>query len=123
MGRESRLNTKLGNEMIGIEDITVVCDETACDWEKKVDAYEFPAWLNKPCPKCNKGTILTQTELDAFNEVSAMIDASMGVLSGLNMSIDMNDINASAEVDVHIKEDNASGSIAYSFTKPGEKKH
>ena len=55
----------------------VQCDEQGCDWRSNDLIVE---WLNKPCPKCGKGIIITPEELEYCKKmesgnVSTMIDA------------------------------------------------
>lgn len=60
-------------KIITITEGGVQCDELGCNW-KDTTAKDYSLWLNRPCPKCGKGIIITQEELEAVGHMNAMVD-------------------------------------------------
>lgn len=60
-------------KLITITEGGVQCDELGCNW-KDTTAKDYSLWLNKPCPKCGKGVIITQEELEAMEHMNVMVD-------------------------------------------------
>lgn len=60
-------------KIITITEGGVQCDEIGCDW-KDTTVKDYSLWLNKPCPKCGKGVIITQEEMDAVKHMNTLAD-------------------------------------------------
>jgi len=50
--------------------INVKCDENCCGWTKNVTITEILQWHNKLCPKCNKGIIVSDEDMEVFSILS-----------------------------------------------------
>ena len=55
--------------------LKVCCDEPGCGWCQAITAADMPGWLNKPCPKCGKGVIVTPLELAEFQRICPLVEA------------------------------------------------
>jgi hypothetical protein len=52
----------------------IKCDNQECDFmQNGVEYKDYPAWLNKPCPKCG-ANLLTQEDLDAVKILIQAVD-------------------------------------------------
>ena len=54
-------------------DITLVCDNSDCDWTGNVAWIHFNLWYRKPCPKCMKSIIVNDKDMAAYHQATAAV--------------------------------------------------
>lgn len=79
--------------MNDIENSAVVCDEEGCDWKQEVEYDAIPTFHNMPCPKCGKGVIVNDADMQAYEFVKELLKAQNlvdpdSVLPRTTMTID-----------------------------------
>jgi hypothetical protein len=52
-----------------MHNIHLTCDEPGCGWTIPGVQDDIPKFHNKPCPKCGKGIIVNDFELDLFKKI------------------------------------------------------
>lgn len=65
----------------------VKCDEVGCDWTEQ-DATVIE-WLDKPCPKCKQGVIVTLAELVTLQVLKIITVAAPYWMKGETPRIDV----------------------------------
>ncbi len=74
----------------------IKCDNSKCDYiNEEVSYLDYPAWVNKPCPKCSENLL---TEEDYF-KVKMMVEM-MESLNLIDLPFD-SDPQVEMSVDVH----------------------
>lgn len=59
---EVRSERKLKNFML-------FCEEHGCDWKREVQPEEVHSWHNRPCPKCGKGIIVKDADIQEMDRL------------------------------------------------------
>ena len=54
-----------------MHNIHLTCDEPGCGWIIFGVQDDIPKFHNKPCPKCGKGIIVNDLELELFKAICA----------------------------------------------------
>ena len=54
-----------------MHNVHLTCDEPGCGWSIPGVQDDIPKFHNKPCPKCGKGIIVNDFEMELFKKICA----------------------------------------------------